>query len=225
MSSTGRAAFAALVVVVGMLGNFGATSTAGAQRSNPRVAYGPPPEPPRAIAPYPGATTINDPNFFRQRFHERSILSPGRRFGFEQREPVVVYVPIPSDYGYYPQGGYVYDTNGRPLWLGYEAHVQNQPRSEYPHGTPDFSGSPYAVVDGGVMVVDFGNNDRRPIPSCARQESAASPDGKPRTIFYRPAEGGLVLRAGQRGRVIGTPTAGANVCYTVDQYGRMVLDY
>jgi hypothetical protein len=91
--------------------------------------------------------------------------------------------------------------------------------------TPDLSGSPYVVVDGGMMVVDFGNADRRAIPSCAALELDGTPDGRPRTIFYRPPEDAVVLRAGQSGRVIGAPTAGARVCYTADAYGRMVLNY
>jgi len=39
------------------------------------------------------------------------------------------------------------------------------------------------------------------------------------------AAGGVVLRAGQRGRVVGVPPADAKACYTVDQYGRMAVDW
>ncbi|HET9011284.1 MAG TPA: hypothetical protein VFN38_05680 [Gemmatimonadaceae bacterium] len=56
-------------------------------------------------------------------------------------------------------------------------------------------------------------------------EQASTPDGQPRTLFYRPPVYGLVLRQGQRGQVLGRPTAGARVCYTSDAYGRVVLDY
>jgi hypothetical protein len=55
--------------------------------------------------------------------------------------------------------------------------------------------------------------------------SASTPDGQPRTLFYRPPAYQLILRAGQRGQVLGRPSAGARVCYKSDAYGRVVLDY
>jgi hypothetical protein len=144
----------------------------------------------------------------------------------------------PGGYGqapvYYPSVGYgmggggVYDTNGRPLSSAYDAQAAAPmtPSGDYGGGaTPDLSGSPYTVIDGGTMVVDFGNGDRRAVPSCASVEKASTPDGQPRTIFYRPPAYSLVLRAGQRGQVLGRPTAGARVCYTMDAYGRVVLAY
>ena len=132
------------------------------------------------------------------------------------------YAPAPV---YYPSGaGTVYDTNGRPLYTGYEAAPSSE-NNDFPVATPDLTGSPYVVIEGGTMIVDFGNGDRRAVPSCAAVEQASTPDGQPRTLFYRPPAYGLVLRQGQRGQVIGRPTAGARVCYTSDAYGRVVLDY
>jgi hypothetical protein len=218
-----RAARVALVIVAGTLVISGASSAAVAQGSRPRVAHAAEPVPvPHATTPYPGATVTIDPRWYRlQQFH-----APIRRHQHPSRTPQVVYYPVPVGYPSYPQGGYgggVYDTNGRPLYSGFDTPAPSQ--YDPPIGVPDLSGSPYVVDDGGAMVVDFGNGDRRAVPSCAAVESAATPEGQPRTIFYRPSTGGLVLHAGQSGRVIGQPTAGARVCYTVDQYGRMVLAY
>jgi hypothetical protein len=56
-------------------------------------------------------------------------------------------------------------------------------------------------------------------------DAASTPDGQPRTLFYRPPAYQLILRPGQRGQVLGKPTAGARVCYTNDAYGRVVLAY
>ena len=224
MIGMNRAAGAALVVTVGVLGLAGASSTADAQRPARPASAAQGPTEPRPTTPYPGASVIIDPRFYPQ----QPTPGPLRR-----RHPsghdVVYYIPVPTGYpSYYPSAGYgggggVYDTNGRPLYTGFDAPAPTQ--SEYPHGTPDLSGSPYVVVDGGMMVVDFGNGDRRAVPSCVAQASQGTPDGRSRTIFYRPPADGVVLRGGQQGRVIGAPTAGARVCYTVDTYGRMVLDY
>lgn len=225
MIGTRRAVRSALVVA-GVLGVLAGSFSAGAQRTTPRIGRAGSPPNLRSITPtipYPGATITIEPGWY-------GLPSQGsaRRY---HRSPRVVYVPVPGGYGSYSQEGYgqgsgtVYDSFGRPLYAGYDemsggAHAN----PAAPIGTPDLSGSPYAAVGGGVMVVDFGNNDRRAVPSCAAQTSAQSPDGQARTIFFRP-EYGVVLRAGQRGRVIGTPAAGARVCYTLDQYGRMALDY
>jgi hypothetical protein len=199
----------------------GAISTADAQRSTPRpgrAGQAPPPPPP--ATPYPGATIIVDPRGYGS---QRAYVDrfPGRH----HRGSVYNDSYFPAvGYGYYASGGGVYDTNGRPLSAGYDAAVSAPASADYPmHGTPDLSGSPYVVTDGGVMVVDFGNNDRRAAPSCAAQSATTTPDGRPRTVFYRPQVAGLVLRPGQRGRVLGLPPAGARLCYSVDQYGRMTL--
>ena len=74
------------------------------------------------------------------------------------------------------------------------------------------------------MVVDFGRGVRT-IPSCAAESAERAPDGKPRTIFYQPAAGGVILHQGQRGRVIGVPPDDAKACYRVDGYGRMAVDW
>jgi hypothetical protein len=217
---------AALVVVVGTLATTLFTSAALAQRSQKRygtAASAPPPPPP--ATPYPGATIIVDPRGYGS---QRTYPYPQSQRRRARRGSDVVYLPVGGAFDYpaagYGRGGGVYDTNGRPLHSGFDAPVSAP--SEYPmHGTPDLSGSPYVAIDGGLMVVDFGNDDRRAFPSCAAQSAEGTPDGRPRTVFYRPQVEGLVLRAGQRGRVIGRPTAGARVCYSVDQYGRMVLAF
>ncbi len=240
MSSTDRAARAALVLVAGALAGVVAPAVAGAQRSRPTPAYGPAAEPPQSTSPYPGAGVTIDPRWRGRQPAPRNVPGPLRR---HQQAPqqhqrggrTIVYVPVPGYYPYYPYypsvgygygygvGGGVYDTNGRPLGSAYDEQARE---SDYtaPHGTPDLSGSPYVVIDGGVMVVDFGNGDVRQVPSCALLQSERTPDGRPRTLFYQPGYG-LVLRAGQRGRVVGAPPAGARLCYTTDQYGRTVLDF
>jgi hypothetical protein len=236
MSSTRRAARTALVIVAGALSSVAAPTVAGAQRSRPTPAYGPAPEPPRPTTPYPGASVTIDPRWRGRQPVPRDVPGPLRRRQQSHQQQhqrggrTIVYVPVPGYYPYYPSAGYgygvgggVYDTNGRPL--GTSAFDEQMP-SDYatPHGTPDLSGSPYVVIGGGVMVVDFGNGDVRQVPSCAAEAAERTPDGQGRTLFYQPSYG-LVLRAGQRGRVIGTPPAGARMCYTTDQYGRTVLDY
>lgn len=210
----------AALVVAAALGVGGIASTAAAQRTTPRPALGPRPVPPAPTSPYPGATVIVDPRVFlgqEPRFRRRGHHNLG---AFAQ-SPV-----------YYPTGGYgggggVYDTNGRPLWSGNDAPpaAPMAPPNEYAGTTPDLRGSPYSVIEGGTMVVDFGNGDRRAVPSCASVEKASTPDGQPRTVFYRPPAYALVLRAGQRGQVLGRPAAGAKVCYTTDSFGREVLAY
>ena len=140
---------------------------------------------------------------------------------------VVYYYPVPVGYPVYQQGAYggggVYDTNGRPLSSGFDAPVVRQ--YEGPLGTPDLSGVPYVAVEGGTMLVDFGDGDRRTLASCAAVAAAQAPDGRSRTVFYRPPADALVLRPGQRGRVLGAPPAGAWSCYQLDPYGRTVLSY
>lgn len=150
-----------------------------------------------------------------------------RQFRPQQRFlPPVIYYPVPSyGYGYAPTGcgASVCDVNGNPVMRGFDDPYQSQMMS--PASVPDLSGSPYVAIEGGVIFVDFGNGDRRNVPACAQQASASTPDGQPRTIFYTPQPDGLILRAGSRGRVIGTPPAGANMCYGLDQYGRVALAY
>ena len=204
-----------------LAGTMGIVGSAGAQRSQPRVGYAapPPPPPPQMTTPYPGATVTIDPRLYQS----RPVRPPSRR---HEQPTRVVYV-LPYDAGYYPSSSYgvgtVTDANGRPLSAGMDAPP---PAGDgYGFGTPDLTGSPYVAIEGGAMVVDFGNGDTRTIPSCAAQASALTPDGQSRTIFYRPGSEGVILRAGQRGRVQGMPAAGARVCYTTDAYGRMALAY
>jgi hypothetical protein len=201
---------------------------ASAQRQ-PRVgrAASPPPAPPQMTVPYPGATVTVDPQlyqlWYQQRFpqrypqqrrlHDRGV-SPGYYPQVQASYPV---------YPYYPSiSGGVTDANGRPLY------IENDPspyQGGYGLGTPDLGGAPYVAGANGTMAVDFGNGDTRTVPSCAAQSAERAPNGQPRTIFYQPGSGGVILREGQRGRVLGTPPAGANVCYTTDRYGRMALDW
>jgi hypothetical protein len=228
MSSTDRAVRSALVVAAGALGIVGASSSAAAQRRNPVVAQAaaPPPEPrTMPYVPYPGATVIIDPRLsgFQQ-------MHPQLRHPQRQQAPVVYYipVPVPMGNGYGGGGGYgggVTDVNGRPLYIGTEAPASASSQYEGPLGTPDLTGAPYVVGEGGAMVVDFGNGDRRTVAACAALAAERTPEGQTRTIFYQPPADALILRAGQRGRVHGAPAAGAAVCYTADVYGRVVLDY
>lgn len=232
MVSTGRARHSALVVA-GVIAAAGISPAASAQRSHPITVQAVQVETPRATTPYPGATVIIEPGWFtrqQQQQQQPQHQEQGQRRERQHAAPRVVYVPVPSGYGYYPQasyypqtgyGGGVYDTNGRPLSSGYESTAT----APYLPSTPDLSGSPYVVIGGGAMVVDFGTSDRRVVPSCAAEAAARTPDGQARTVFYAPAADGLILRAGQRGRVIGTPPAGAPACYGADAYGRVVLDY
>jgi hypothetical protein len=212
-------------LVVAAIGMCGVSSTAAAQRTTPRPALGPTPAPPAPPAtPYPGATVIIDPRIYQQQPQPQHRGRQGRGYQNQGGYPQVpIYYPTVG----YGSGGGVYDTNGRPLWNGYDAQsaAPMTSQGEFPAATPDLTGSPYTVIDGGTMVVDFGNGDRRAVPSCASVEKASTPDGQPRTIFYRPPAYALVLRAGQRGQVSGRPTAGARVCYTTDSYGRVVLAY
>ena len=230
MSRTNLARRAALLVAVGAIATATTSSTAEAQRTTvrPGRAGQAPPAPPPAV-PYPGASVIVDPRGYGSQPVHTRYPNPYPQRHDRRRGGEVVYVPVPAAYGY-PSGGYgggggVYDTNGRPLYSGFEEPAAASPESYPTHGTPDLSGSPYVVIDGGMMVVDFGHGDRRAVPACAALAAEATPDGKARTVFYRPPVDGLVLRAGQRGRVLGQPAPRARVCYTADVNGRMVLDY
>ena len=136
----------------------------------------------------------------------------------------VIYVPIPLYYGYVAQPSRVTDVDGRPLGEAFEMQASREEASSFPVYTPDLSGSPYVVIDGGAMVVDFGDGLRRTFASCAALSAESTPDGQPRTLFYRPPAG-IVFRAGRTGRVRGAPPAGANACYANDAYGRTELRY
>jgi hypothetical protein len=196
------------------------TSVASAQHK-PRIgtAARPAPPPPQMTVPYPGATVTVDPQlyqlWYQQNFPRRNPL-PQHQPRYDRGASQVYYVPYPV----YPSyGGGVTDANGRPLY------VETPPMPTdggYGLGTPDFSGTPYVVDQDSRMVVDFGNGVRT-IPSCASESAERAPDGKPRTIFYQPAPGSVVLRQGQRGRVVGVPPADAKACYMLDTYGRMAL--
>ena len=235
-----------MLAVAGTIAIVVAASPVAAQETRaPRIARaGQPAPPPPSATPYPGASVTIDPQWYD---YQRTAAQP--RYHHPSVPAVVYYVPVPAGYPYYqtypsypvyPSGGHsgggVYDTNGRPLSSGFDAPVW-APSSQYGQGgsgapgvtapayTPDVSGSPYVVIDGGAMVVDFGNGDRRAISSCSALAAERAPDGKARTLFYRPPVDGLVLRAGQRGQVIGRPVVSQRSCYTADSYGRIVLDY
>lgn len=208
----------------------------------PRIATAarPAPQPPQMTVPYPGATVTVDPQLY-QLWYLRNFPQqfPHGRRGPDHRQDrgnFPGYYPPAVSYPYYPYySGGVTDANGRPLYIeepppspggygqggsGQGAYVQGG----YGLGTPDLSGTPYVADANGAMVVDFGNGVRT-IPSCAAQSAERTPNGQARTIFYQPAAGGVILRQGQRGRVIGTPPADAKACYMADQYGRMAIDW
>jgi hypothetical protein len=232
MSGTDRATRAAVIILAGALSVTSASSSAGAQirrQAGAQAAQPTPPQPQRRVAPVvmgsgsygtgPRIGYAAPPQHQGQHRQNRQ----------QQRYlPPVIYYPVPSygyGYGYAPTGcgASVCDVNGNPVMRGFDDPAQYQMMS--PATVPDLSGSPYVALDGGVIFVDFGNGDRRNVPACAQQASASTPDGQPRTIFYTPQADGLILRAGSRGRVIGTPPAGANMCYGLDQYGRVALAY
>jgi hypothetical protein len=232
MSVTTRAVRAA-IVVAGLLGFSGMSATAVAQRyqrvepraPQPARAYVAPPQSVRAAQSRPRIGTAAQPRptvdqRFGSTFNRDQRNSPQHRFRRVSAPAIVYYIPVPSDgYG----AGGVYDTDGRPLYAAYAMEVARQ--SVSPISMPDLSGSSYVVAEGGAMVVDFGDGNRRTVPSCAVVAAAATPDGRPRTIFYQGPSDGIVLRAGSEGRVRGTPGADANACYAADAYGRTELRY
>jgi hypothetical protein len=213
----------AIAALGGALGVAAMTPVASAQHK-PRIgtAARPAPQPPQMTVPYPGATVNVDPQLY-QLWYRQNVPLPQHRPPHQRVSPPVYYIPVPYPaYSSYPSyGGGVTDANGRPLY------VETPPAPTdggYGLGTPDLSGTPYVVDQDSRMVVDFGTGVRT-IPSCASEAAERAPDGKPRTIFYQPAPGSVVLRQGQRGRVIGVPPADAKACYTLDGYGRMALDW
>ena len=224
MRNTARAASVALVVAGTCLIN---ALPAGAQRAHPEVgrAASPPPSPSPLTTPYPGATVTIDPRWYG--FQAPAPLPfPHRRLQHGVVPPAAYYYPS-TGYAYapyYPQYAGVNDVNGVPL-ASYFSPAPSAAAPVGPASVPDLRGSPYVVTEGGAMVVDFGNNDRRTVPACAAMAAAETPDGQPRTVFYSPPADGVILHPGSRGRVLGAPGAGAKVCYEVDEYGRMVLDY
>lgn len=215
-------------VAIGALALFASAMPVSAQR-RPRVAVAasPPPAPPQMTTPYPGATVTVDPQlyqlWYQQRFGRYSQGNPLPQHRPHQREESEgYYVPVPYPvYAYPSYGGGVTDANGRPLYI---ETAPSRAEGGYGLGTPDLTGTPYVADANGAMVVDFGSGVRT-IPSCAAQSAEQAPNGQPRTVFYQPAAGGVILRAGQRGRVVGVPPADAKACYTVDQYGRMAVDW
>jgi hypothetical protein len=218
-----NAALRAAILAVGV--TLVATSTADAQRRrDPRVAVAAParPQPPAPVTSmfgvYDSRTHLDQPDGPRSR-------DPRRSGG-----PTIVYVPGGYGYGYNPgyygspYGSSVSDANGRPLWNGYGDASPAPSPGGYGY-TPDLSGSPYLVSDEGMMVVDFRAGERRAFPSCAESAEQRDPQGRPRTIFYRPPDYWMVLRPGQRGRVRGDPPAGKAACYAIDSAGLAVLRY
>lgn len=213
MPGTAHSMRRAIVMAAGTLALAALAPAAQAQRSTPRQGRGvePPPPPPES---YPASLAATDP-----RWHDRRGQHLRRPAGPGPQSPVVVYVVVPAD-GYYQPAVYggVTDANGRPLSAGFD---QAPTPDAIPSFTPDLSGSPFVVIETGAMMVDFPNGERRTFPSCAAED----PDGRPRTVFYYGEGRGLVLRAGQRGRVQGQPAAGVKACYTIDAYGRIALEY
>jgi hypothetical protein len=218
-SSATRAA----VVVAGAMMLFTAISTAEAQRRDPRVATAASQRDhrvptsdltrPRTQPPVAGPVGVADTR-------RRAGQLDHRRLRNQQRNgSTVVYVgDYGYGYGYYPS---VYDANGRPLSESYES----APATGGYGYTPDLSGSPYVVSDEGLMVGDFASGERRAFRSCVESADQRDPQGRPRTIFYRPPDAWMIQRPGQRGRVRGEPPAARSACYAVDSVGRMVLRY
>jgi hypothetical protein len=215
-----------------------AAAPAGAQRRGlPRIGVAaPPPQNPSPRFPT-GTNGVMDPRFRNDpRFRSNDGFA-NRRFQQRFRGSSIVYVPYPiGGYGcdgYYGScgAGQVYDVNGRPLSATFEL-LQSEsmpPSVSYGYGsapgyTPDLTGSPYAITDEGMMVVDFPSGERRAFPACAAQGDLRDPQGRPRTIFYQQSDYWMILRPGQRGRVQGEPpAANAKACYAIDSTGRVVL--
>lgn len=225
MSRSRKARRLAVSVLTGLFGVGALASIASAQHK-PRIgrAASPPPPPPQMTVPYPGATVTVDPQlyqlWYQQNMQQRNPL-PHHRPPYDRGAAPVYYVPYPVYPSYPSYGGGVTDANGRPLYI---ETAPTPSEGGYGLGTPDLSGSAYVVDQDGRMVVDFGRG-LRTIPSCAAESAERAPDGRPRTIFYQPTAGGVVLRQGQRGRVIGVPPDDAKACYMVDAYGRMAVDW
>lgn len=240
MTRSTRGAYVALAAVT-VLALACSAQEARAQQRGLRIGVAAPPPP----AP-PAGQGVGQPGYYTQqqqpprdpRWQSQGRNGNQRGYQHQRRSgTTVIYVPVPADYGYgyppavYPSNGYyessyyvprsytgVTDANGRPL----TESLQPAPSESYGY-TPDRSGSPYTVTDESMMVVDFQSGERRAFPACAWQEQSRDPQGRPRTIFYQPQDYMLVLRPGQRGRVLGTPAPGVQACYAIDQAGRVVL--
>jgi hypothetical protein len=222
MCNSIRATRSALMLVASAVALVAVASGAAAQRTHPRsgVLVDPRPVPP--TVPYPGTSVTIEPRRTTHRW-----LMPRYPVGSNTGNPVILY---PAGYAYpvgaygYPVSNYggAYDVNGRPLSIGFDAGPS---AGAVPSYTPDLSGSPYVVIEGGAMMADMPNGERRTFPSCSAQVASRDPDGRPRTVFYAGDVEGVVLREGQRGRVQGTPAAGARACYTIDSVGRVALSY
>lgn len=219
------AALRAAILAVGV--TLVATATADAQRRrDPRVAVAasPRPQPP---APVTGMFGVYDSRTHADQSNRPRGRDP-RRSG-----PTIVYVPAAYGYGYgyapgyfgSPYGSSVSDANGRPLWSGSDNNASTAPSTGGYGYTPDLSGSPYVVSDEGMMVVYFTTGEGRAFPSCAQSADQSDPQGRPRTIFYRPPDYWMILRPGERGRVRGEPPAGKAACYAIDSAGLVVLRY
>lgn len=208
------------------------------QRPVGRAADAPPHQVPDPRFP-PSANdprSPRDPRFPQSAYHPRYNQPVSSYDGRHQRRPpqtggsTIIVVPTPGEYGYgygYTQGYYgrpgyggVYDVNGRPL----SSSLDPASSDGYLY-TPDLSGSPYAITNEGMMVVEFTDRARRAFPSCAGQSSVRDPEGRPRTVFYQSTDYWMVLRPGQRGRVQGEPAPDAAACYAIDSVGRVVLRY
>jgi hypothetical protein len=211
-----------------------------APRSGVRAGVAAPPRSPISRI-FPGTTggvlnsrsfvdpLVTGPTRFNNRFNNRI---DNRRFNNRRfrRNFLGSQFVVPFDgFGYYD--GYcgascVTDANGRPLTQNYE-DMQSPPPSVTYEGvgyTPDLTGSPYAISDEGMMVVEFPNGERRAFPSCAQQGDLRDPQGRPRTIFYHQTDYWMILRPGQRGRVQGEqPASNAKACYAIDATGNVVL--
>jgi hypothetical protein len=224
MSRAPRAVRTALVIATAAA-LAGAAPAAHAQRSTPRSGVLVDPDAHRPAPTRPHTPGSHDPRMVGHR------QMPRYPVGSNTGNPVVVYV-MPG-YGYpapvagYPVGGYgssvgslsgAYDTNGRPLSAGFDAGPTYDAVPSY---TPDLSGLPFVAIEGGAMMVDLPNGERRTFPSCAGNSASVDPSGRPRTVFYSGAGDGVMLRQGQRGRVQGSAVPGA--CYSVDALGRLTL--
>ena len=203
-----------------------ALASAQQQGGRPRSGFLRDPDPVPRTIPYPGASVTFET---RPSTHARVSRVP---VGSGAAGAVVIYaVPVYGagspgygyGYGYGERGvGGATDVNGRPLSIGFDA---GPAAGAVPSYTPDFSGSPYVVIEHGQMLVDLPSGERRAFHACAEATVGRDPAGRPRTVFYSGAEDGVILREGQRGRVQGTPPSGVTACYTVDSLGRLTLDY
>lgn len=188
-----------------------ATSTADAQRRDPRVAVSARKRAP--VQPPAGPIGLAGTRFRQDQLDRRRV-----RNSLNNQNSGFFFPGYGYGFGYYPS---VYNTNGVPLSESY----QDPPPTGGGGYTPDLSGSPYVVNDEGLMVVDLPSGNRRAFRACAETADQRDPQGRPRTIFYRSPDAWMIQRPGQRGRIRGEPPSGSAACYAVDSVGRMVLRY